>query len=286
MSFKAAAGNIGASDTVSVNVSSLSITNGDWVVIAVEEYTSGVSAWPSGFSTNIRANCTSGSFGRASGFSVAWKQANNEPSTYTINIAGGNGDPPKAIVGVWSGRTTPIANSVTTPSAGEGNSPVTINAKGYTANSGDDVACFILVASSTTNAWSISSPPTNYTSANTQIGSGAFFGGCLNLSYRNNVSAGATGNLVATATATGADAVTATVVLGLSSGTTPTLFKMYSNGAFQAHAFVQASLPANTALKLYGANNTVHCANLVQNGGGKIKLYSNGQLIVNNTIIV
>jgi len=70
------------------------------------------------------------------------------------------------------------------------------------------------------------------------------------------------------------------------SGSSIKPFRMYSNGAFQANAFVQASLPTGVVLRLYGSNNVVHCANLIQSGTGKIKIQANGQLIVNNTIIV
>ena len=60
--------------------------------------------------------------------------------------------------------------------------------------------------------------------------------------------------------------------------------KIYANGAMSANAFVQAALPTGVALRVYG-NNVVHSASLVQNGAGIFKIYANGQLSVNNTII-
>jgi hypothetical protein len=72
---------------------------------------------------------------------------------------------------------------------------------------------------------------------------------------------------------------------GTGGGLLPTVFRMYANGAFQANAFVQATLPANTAMRLY-SNNVVHVANLNINGAGAIRLFANGQLTVNSTIIV
>ena len=75
------------------------------------------------------------------------------------------------------------------------------------------------------------------------------------------------------------------IALADSSGTTPTQFKIYANGAMQAHSFQQATLPSGMAMRLY-SNNTVHAASIVSDGGGKMRLYSNGTLQVNSTITV
>jgi hypothetical protein len=69
-------------------------------------------------------------------------------------------------------------------------------------------------------------------------------------------------------------------------GNTPVAkIKMYANGAFGANAFQQGVLPPGVVCRIF-ANNAVLSNTLSQNGGGKIRFLANGQLVVNNTIIL
>jgi hypothetical protein len=80
------------------------------------------------------------------------------------------------------------------------------------------------------------------------------------------------------------DYMTVTVALSDSVTAAANVFRMFSNGSIQAHLFSQGPLPANTAMRMY-SNNTLHSANLVT-GYPNIKLYANGTLQCNTTIIV
>jgi hypothetical protein len=76
-------------------------------------------------------------------------------------------------------------------------------------------------------------------------------------------------------------------VLSSGGGTVPNLFKLYANGAIQANVFTpNVALPPKVVLRL-GANNVLQANGLITiNGGGKLKIQANGQLICNNTIVV
>ncbi len=101
-------------------------------------------------------------------------------------------------------------------------------------------------------------------------------GGTITPSFKSNTAGGSTSYII-----------TQVVMTAKTAGTIfPNLFKIYANGAFQANSFVQSALPTGIVMRLYGSNNTVHVANLVQSGTSGIKLHANGQLICNSTILV
>lgn len=115
-----------------------------------------------------------------------------------------------------------------------------------------------------------------------------FFSGqtCAAVAYQNITVAGTYQALFDQNSSVAEDiGVIAIIVKGNSSVVLPTRFKIYANGAIQANAFIQAPLPSGIAMRFY-SNNALHVANLVSTGTGKIKLFANGQLSVNSTIIV
>lgn len=87
-----------------------------------------------------------------------------------------------------------------------GSSPVTITLTGVTALSGDDLCSFIVTDETvSTDQWSFT-PPGTMTERQDAVGSGL---NCATLQSADNVSAGATGNLVTTATITSGTGQTA-----------------------------------------------------------------------------
>ena len=103
------------------------------------------------------------------------------------------------IVGAWSGRdtaatVTPVPTSVETAQT----TPISVTLTGVTAASGDDVVFFAdLDKTVNTDVWS-STPPASY-SEQQDVDNGWSYG---YLATRDNVTAGATGALTATATRT------------------------------------------------------------------------------------
>jgi hypothetical protein len=117
----------------------------------------------------------------------------SEPSNYTFNSTSGSSSQCVGLL-IFSGRNTsgaPVVQTTTNTSANS--SPVTASLTGVMAVSGDDVVC-ALSLDITGPAEVTYAPPGSYTEAVDTTDTSNFWAS-LGISYRENVSAGATGTL-------------------------------------------------------------------------------------------
>lgn len=154
-----------------------------------------------------------GSHTRAATWAWATKVAASEPATRTISIGGAGGADVKGIVVCLSGRTSAAPTPQGTNDAGNGASPVSAPLTGVTAASGDDIVIFFGCGSGNASGTWVLTAPTDYTLRETATDTGAFFGGGLGATTRDNVSAGATGTLTGTWTLAANSGESAGVVL-------------------------------------------------------------------------
>jgi hypothetical protein len=202
------------------------VAAGDLIVIAVlsSNVNTATFTWPSGF-TQQGIGASTGNFAHSSRFAVAVKRATaSEPASYTVTVVGGPLS--VALAASWTGRSN-ITFTTVTPGGSNSGTNVTLNLSGGTAAAGDDIAW---LGMGSANGAYTASAPTSYTSQATAGPGGNF--DYINLSTRDNVSAGATGTISGSyAGSTGIDAFG--IVISLSSGlisgatsssyTTPTL---------------------------------------------------------------
>lgn len=163
--------------------------------------------WPSGF-TEI-ANASVGSPDTKT-IKVARKVAGaSEPANYTVTSSTSDFCTLKAIA--HSGRDTGASAYTvqTTTNTTNAASPVSVDATGLTAASGDDILWLAAAVSADAGIWTYT-PPTNYTE---QEDSGAASYTSSTVATRDNVSAGATGTLSGTQTRAGASGGYGAVVI-------------------------------------------------------------------------
>lgn len=129
------------------------------------------------------------------GTTILTKIAGLEPATYNITPSDST-RPIVVIIGCWSGRNTVAAFVRTDTSNTSGNStPISINASGVTALVGDDIAWIATLDMTALDNWSFT-PPTGYTEAGDDFTDFT----AATMAYKDNVSAGATGTIIGTAT--------------------------------------------------------------------------------------
>lgn len=177
----------------------------DVVVIIVDFSTSAALTLPSGF-TNVAGSPVQ--FNVVSRNDVAYKTAigtriatSSEPADYAATLSGSY--PWMGVACAWSGRNTssPVVISQTTSAAGSA-SPVTITLTGGTANAGDDLLW--IPSFSKNGAAPTWTAPTGFTSEiQGDDLSDAYVH--MDLSIKDDVSAGATGNISGTETGLAAD---------------------------------------------------------------------------------
>lgn len=121
----------------------------------------------------------------------------SEPATWTWTT--GTNANATIIVGAWSGRNSAGSLiSAATPNTSGNATPISISATGVTALAGDDIAFFAMLDISVgTDAWSFTASPASFTERQDDVNNGFIV---TSLHTRDNVSAGATGSLTATAT--------------------------------------------------------------------------------------
>jgi hypothetical protein len=159
--------------------------------------------WPSGFSATFATVTTTGSSqGRADTWVFAWKLGTaSEPGTYSTSLAGGSGNY-NWVVGCWSGRATTPGSPIITLESGHG-SPATATLTGYVATALDDVAVFVCGAdTNTAGSWATTNA-IGYTTQQDANSVGTFRAGVLDLSTKDGIGSGATGNLIFTVTGSG-----------------------------------------------------------------------------------
>lgn len=128
---------------------------------------------------------------------VWWRDAGgSEPATYTFASAAA------VVMGAWSGRASGAPTVSTLADSGSANSsPISAAANGITASAGDDLAFAVgLDITGISDAWALSGP-SGYTLAAEASGSPGVWVHAA-MSYRDNVSAGATGTQTGTLTRT------------------------------------------------------------------------------------
>lgn len=197
-SYSASTSNSGVSTTPSVTVPSNAAN--DIVILSINTDTTGTTLnFPAGFT----ALCTP-----AAGFdqhnASAWKRISApDAGTYTFGSLGSSTD--WAVVAtVLSGRdtTNPPECGTATSNTTSNNSPVSITAPTLTALTGDDI---VYVGGADVDALGIANvwtAPGSYTSRQSPESSGGW--AAMNISTRDNVTAGATGAVTATLTLTSA----------------------------------------------------------------------------------
>ena len=165
--------------------------DGDLIIIAWYEGTGVSPSFPAGFVKFWEFD----NGGQYNG--LAWKIANSEPSSYTMTAA--SSAYACMIVASWSGRAAQqvMAEVESGIDSGDG-SPIDATITGVTAAEGDDIAVFVFFNSISNNAnpYATTSVPSGYTVREEAWDDYA----AANLLTRDNVSAGATGNLSATFT--------------------------------------------------------------------------------------
>ena len=188
--------NTTSSTTVTVDVSGISIQNGDIVLLVGISggSASSTQTYPSGFGaistlTNIAMTT------EASTMWCAYKVASGEPTTYTVTSS--INDFHTMQCRVYSGRSTisPITAVAQSGPGVDGPLPIAPSLTGLTAAAGDDIIQFLGVSSiSIADTYSFT-PTSGYINAvntpGTTVGNSPSMAGANNL----NVSAGATGNL-------------------------------------------------------------------------------------------
>jgi hypothetical protein len=190
MAYRDSTVNSGNSTTPSVAVPTCAI--GDIMLLActldgLPNYE--VGDWPTGFTELGEFQLTFDT----QGIAVGWKRLTVVDSgTYTFGVLGGTGDFVCQAFS-FSGRHATDPPTISTVAGNDAGvaSPVTVTANGVTAVQGDDL--FHLMASdlNATGIGGTFTAPTNFT-----LGEGLLFGWAgLAGSYRNNVSAGATGSI-------------------------------------------------------------------------------------------
>jgi hypothetical protein len=178
------------------------ISSGDIAVLFVTaDVASKTCSSPTGF-TAFSVNGQASPDGQ-SNFAFWRRFDGGEGANITATI-GGSGDDWIAHCLCFSGRhaTNPAVAVLTTPNTSSNSSPVNVTLTGVTAVGGDDIAWWgSLDKTSNTPTWTFTAP-SNYTEA-----SDTNNGWCAaSVAYRENVGAGATGNITGVATSAGASA--------------------------------------------------------------------------------
>jgi hypothetical protein len=189
----------GAADTLSLTKPT-GTTTGDELLLAVSvaetvtvtTYTFTLVGDADSTGNAARANTTQFCRRRAGG---------SEPASYIVGIGGGNSQTFRACMVAVRGRVDETPAFVPTNDASFGASPEDIPLTGVTGVSGDDIVIFnVGEAVNTTGTWVVNSVPASYTNQATATDVGAFTGGFLNVTTRENVGSGATGTLTSQAT--------------------------------------------------------------------------------------
>lgn len=205
----------------------------------------GTIGWPSGFSQtldsgNLGTNLTRRIFSAQKTIT----DAAGEPSSWTVTKQFSTNTTLIAVA--HSGRDDASVTRQTTNNTTQNTSPVTVSLTGVTALAGDDILWLTFIDDSTTGIVSTIDPPTSYTQAQENI-SGR---DNVHFSYRDNVSAGATGAIDGAAT--------------LSSGTAPYVGLVVRIGASASGPTISGGTPNS------GTTSTVSSTVTTDTGSGSL----------------
>jgi len=181
------------------------------LMFATADVSSSVIAAPSGWTERAAGTLTlDGQY-----YMICDRVAASEPASYTVT--NNNGQVQYVMIGAWSGRDTaaPRTFLTATTSSASNPSPITLAADGGTAVDGDDIAYFTGLDKNGADPYSFTEPAsyTERQDATATWNSVAFF-------TRDNVAAGATGTINATATRDSgtANAGWVTIVVAIAAG--------------------------------------------------------------------
>lgn len=261
MAFRAVSGNTTSSASSIVDKPTGTI-DGDVVILIAASGTAADITFPVGFTELTPIQITTTNYNAQ--FEVAWKIASSEGANYTI---GGTGTKISAAISFSGRNSSAVESSSSNSNSTTVASPFAMTGTSITPTTGSDVLWVGLFRFNAVGepADGVTTPPTGYTLAgNYTVSSGRG----IALAYKENVSAGATGDLTASGAAGTFDdrsAVTGAYIISLSSsasGDTPGLkMKMFANG-------------------------DVQIANMVELSGATNKLYANGTYVTSQFIEV
>jgi hypothetical protein len=201
MAFRTA--NIATGESTSPAVASTGVVSGDIVLLRYcMDQADRTPTWPTGFTQLGIVNLTGADGGHCA---FAWKRAGgSEPGTYTITTNAVSTPDWVCQCSIYSGRHAtdpPVASTLSeSDPAGGAASPITATANGVTAVGADDLDYWVGPDYQPTGAWNVYTAPSTYTTpAN---GTGEIQFAALGTSYKENVSAGATGSVAGSFTLT------------------------------------------------------------------------------------
>lgn len=195
MAYRSGSSITGSNDSVTVPLPA-GTQDGDWLVYIIGNEQQAITSW-GGFTPDATASFTTdGGDSRVGGAIVGLRLASSEPANRTITIGGGDAAPVRAACIALSGRSSSVPSlAAVTNDAGGGTGTVSTPLTGVTATAGDDIiVCSAVIANNTSGTW-VFTPPASYTSQQSATTAALFYAGGVNLSTRENVSAGATGTL-------------------------------------------------------------------------------------------
>lgn len=187
--------------TSSVTIPTGVVANDIIILSQSRDSTGALGTWPAGFTEILNVALSVVDTQRVG---VAWKRASgSESGTYTCGAAAGTDFVLQAFA--FSGRDTgnpPVLSSTTNDAANAIGAGLAITAPSVTALAGDDLLYLCLPDTSTGDNSVATAPPSGYTEAEDQEVNFGYAEGA----YKENVSAGATGTVAGTLTASGGNA--------------------------------------------------------------------------------
>lgn len=202
MAYRSSTSAGGSTTTVTVAVPAGAATDDIAIlVVGVDEFQAQTITWPSGF-TQLGNTLILAPDGAILAF--AWKRLTGADSgNYTITLSSSTGDH-LAECALFSGRHTtnpPVASTIATNTTAN-SSPISVDATGLTAVTGDDLLWIGAADTTAGNGGTSWSPPSTFTEQKDDVNAGptGFCNGSI--ATKDNVSSGATGTITGTFIAT------------------------------------------------------------------------------------